>query len=204
MKKQLLWSSVIKLMTISILVFMLNACKHVDKPAEKPAGAAAESAPAGLLQMPEKLYSLTLTKAQVDHINSVLTEADPNKKDKWILQFVLDTSLTCKLTMGVFPSKKKNDFFPGFAPEIMACHTAIDALEVGNPIFLGDQQISKEKIIQLIDITTGGTGNYTHILFTPRVNAANRHVFYVLTALGAAQAPAGPTETQPSPPANAD
>lgn len=77
----------------------------------------------------------------------------------------------------------------------------------GRETIYGDNQIDIKDVTDFIDAATGshdGNGVYENILFTPRYDATNKHIFFELSLTGTAGGAAvAPRQTNPSPPATA-
>jgi hypothetical protein len=157
------------------------------------AAGAAAPAPAAALALTGDLYSLHLTKDQVDKLTAAPAPV------KLIFQFYFDDKDKKTPTLIAYASKANNELIRPIRSDTLATVSAFFTLPEKK--ILGDQQLLIRNLKKYIQDNTGGTGNYTQLIFLPDIDA-NGHIFYKIS-LDGGQEFVGTLETNPSPPADA-
>jgi hypothetical protein len=148
---------------------------------------------AAALALTGDLYSLHLTKDQVDKLTAAPAPV------KLIFQFYFDDKDKKTPTLIAYASKANNELIRPIRSDTLATVSAFFTLPEKK--ILGDQQLLIRNLKKYIQDNTGGTGNYTQLIFLPDIDA-NGHIFYKIS-LDGGQGFVGTLETNPSPPADA-
>jgi hypothetical protein len=88
-------------------------------------------------------------------------------------------------------------------PEILDYDSPSDEPLAGRDQVLGDLQIKVGKIKKLIDRASSGSGNYDHLLFTPKYNEGSKHIYFQISVVPSVALTDETEDANPSPPASA-
>jgi len=150
-------------------------------------------------------YLDTLTMSSADYIS--LRNAFPSsagQRSKMVLQFFFKNSLGETPSLIAYASKPGNQFTTPSVPAPVSRvlnKAGRSTFQLPNEFVMGDQQIRFDDI----DAIIGASTNYT-LYFVPRILAGERNIRYKICIDKGAGIVclAAATETQPSPPANAN